>query len=113
MLLSQSAWEKKNSKHLSKKKVTRLTGRSNVNCPSHSTGTGRKKSGRFGGLHRRFAYKSDGDSSSAAGEKFDFYEEREERLKTINLLLNWMEDDNWWSFAVPIRNDLLLHLESW
>lgn len=32
MLLSQSAWEKKNSKHLSKKKVKRLTGRSNVNC---------------------------------------------------------------------------------
>ena len=32
MLLSQSAWEKKNSKHLSKKKVKRLTGRNNVNC---------------------------------------------------------------------------------
>ena len=61
----------------------------------------------------QFAYKSNGDSSSTAGEKFDFYEEREERLKTINLLLNWMEDDNWWSFAVSIRNDLLLHLESW
>ena len=32
MLLSQSAWEKKNSKHLSRKKLKRLTGRSNVNC---------------------------------------------------------------------------------
>ena len=32
MLLSQSVWEKKNSKHLSEKKVKRLSGWSNANC---------------------------------------------------------------------------------